>query len=234
MGAEERKFANPEDRLFLTVDFDDDFIRMQHLIRNLGQRVHAVKLGQGFLLYERWPQLLKWLHAGGITSYLDLKSHEDPDQMARNTAKVADLRFEYMSVHASAKEENLTAAAKTAASAGHLAVVAALSYSSQGIIEKELQHIDNVNSGLEPHERICGIMCNVAQLKYTSALDGVLRIATGIRMPGDDAFDQPEVGTPVEAIEAGADILAVGRAITKSQRPEEAFEQILANMATAL
>jgi orotidine-5'-phosphate decarboxylase len=235
MGAKELEFRNPEDRLFLTVDFENDFLRMQHLMKNLGHRVHAVKLGQGFLLYDRWPQLLRWLHAGtGITTYLDLKSHEDPDQMARNTTRVAKLGFEYMSVHASAKEENLMAAAKTAATAGHLAVVAALSYSSRGVIEKELQHIKNVNDELPIHERICAIMCNARQLEHTAVLDGVLRIATGLRMPGDDNHDQPEIATPAEAIAAGADILAVGRAITAATRPEESFEAILENMATAL
>lgn len=232
MGATKPEFKTPEDRLFLTVDFEDDFTRMHNLMKSLGQKVHAVKVGQGFLLYERWAQLNKLLQSMGVTRYLDLKSHEDPDQMARNTAKVAGkLGFEYMSVHASAKEENLCAAAL---SAGSLAVVAALSYSSKGVIGKELDHIEAANQMLEPGECITAIMCNAEQLEYTSRLDGVLRIATGIRMPGDIPNDQPFVATPAEALAAGADMLAIGRAITASSRPEESFDAILENMASAL
>jgi orotidine-5'-phosphate decarboxylase len=232
MGTKQREFNSPEDRLFLTVDFDGDFPRMQHLIKDLGTRVHAVKLGQSFLLYHRWPQLLTWLHtSAGVSTYLDLKSHEDPDQMTFNTTKVRELGFDYMSVHASAKEENLCAAAHAS---GKMAVVAALSYSSRGIIEKEVQHIHNVNRMLEPAQRIGAIMCNASQLEHTAPLDGVLRIAAGIRLPGDEAHDQPYVMTPAEALDAGADMLAVGRAITSSRMPEETYERILENMATAL
>lgn len=232
MAETQREFKSPEDRLFLTVDFEDDFTRMNHLMRSLGQQVHAVKLGQGFLLYERWPQLNMLLQSLGVTRYLDIKSHEDPDQMVKNTSKIANkLKFEYMSVHASAKEENLCAAAQ---SAGKMAVVAALSYSSKGVIEKELDHIEAANQMLEPDECIAAIMCNAEQLEYTTRLDGVLRIATGIRMPGDVPHDQPFVTTPAEALAAGADMLAIGRAITGARKPEAVFERILENMATAL
>jgi orotidine-5'-phosphate decarboxylase len=49
-----------------------------------------------------------------------------------------------------------------------------------------------------------------------------LAVVPGIRLPGGAVHDQARVGTPAEAIAAGADLLVVGRAVTGAPDPEAA------------
>jgi orotidine-5'-phosphate decarboxylase len=47
-------------------------------------------------------------------------------------------------------------------------------------------------------------------------------VVPGIRLPGGAVHDQARIGTPAEAIAAGADLLVVGRAVTGAPDPEAA------------
>ncbi len=55
-------------------------------------------------------------------------------------------------------------------------------------------------------------------------------VVPGIRPPGSDGHDQIRVLTPEEAVEAGADYLVLGRAITGSSDPAAAARSILATI----
>jgi len=227
---EKKVFENPEDRIFFTIDFDGDFMRMRDLAKVFGQEVHAVKLGQAFLLHKKWSQIHEMFLKTGITTYLDIKSHENADQSRYNTLQVAKEGFEYMSVHAAAETTSLKAAAEVS---GKLAIVAALSYSSGDVRQEELERIQTVNEQLPEGQGISAIMCNVSQLENTEQLGGVLRIATGIRMPGDSSHDQLAVATPAQALERGADMLAIGRTVTEAPDRQRAFNRVLENMRAA-
>jgi orotidine-5'-phosphate decarboxylase len=54
-------------------------------------------------------------------------------------------------------------------------------------------------------------------------------VVPGIRPPGSNGHDQVRVLTPAEAIEAGADYIVVGRAITGSSDPLGAVRSILSS-----
>ncbi|MGZ4130665.1 MAG: orotidine 5'-phosphate decarboxylase / HUMPS family protein, partial [Actinomycetota bacterium] len=55
-------------------------------------------------------------------------------------------------------------------------------------------------------------------------------VVPGIRPPGSNGHDQVRILTPIEAIEAGADYLVVGRAITEASDPASAANAILASV----
>jgi orotidine-5'-phosphate decarboxylase len=67
------------------------------------------------------------------------------------------------------------------------------------------------------------VVCSVRELRavkeHHSAL---LAVVPGIRLPGGATHDQARVGSPAEAIAAGADLLVVGRAVTAAADPEAA------------
>ena len=59
-----------------------------------------------------------------------------------------------------------------------------------------------------------------------------LLVTPGVRPAGESGGDQRRVATPGEAIDAGANLLVVGRPITGAADPVVAAEAILAEMAS--
>lgn len=78
-----------------------------------------------------------------------------------------------------------------------------------------------------------GVVCSaheVADLKSFFGSD-FLTLTPGIRPSGAAHGDQKRVMTPARAVAAGADYLVVGRAITQAEKPFEAAQAILSEMA---
>jgi len=67
-----------------------------------------------------------------------------------------------------------------------------------------------------------GVVCSVRELPEVKERSRLLAVVPGIRLPGGATHDQARVGTPAEAIAAGADLLVVGRAVTAAPDPEAA------------
>ena len=59
-------------------------------------------------------------------------------------------------------------------------------------------------------------------------------ITPGVRPRGAALGDQNRVATPVEAFEAGASHLVIGRPITRAADPVAAFDEIAADLAANL
>ena len=67
-----------------------------------------------------------------------------------------------------------------------------------------------------------GVVCSVRELPTSRNVHALLAVVPGIRLPGGATHDQARVGTPAEAIAAGADLLVIGRAVTAAPDPEAA------------
>ncbi len=59
---------------------------------------------------------------------------------------------------------------------------------------------------------------------------GFLIVTPGVRPAGGELGDQKRVMTPLQAVEAGADILVIGRPITAAPDPVQAARQIAAEL----
>ena len=57
-----------------------------------------------------------------------------------------------------------------------------------------------------------------------------LLVTPGIRMGEDDRHDQRRISTPTDALQAGADLLVVGRPVTLAADPERALETLAQEM----
>jgi orotidine-5'-phosphate decarboxylase len=66
-----------------------------------------------------------------------------------------------------------------------------------------------------------GLVCSPQEVAAVRAEvgPGIMLITPGIRPAGADSNDQARVATPEEAIKAGADLLVVGRPITRAADP---------------
>ncbi len=80
-----------------------------------------------------------------------------------------------------------------------------------------------------------GIVCaagDVVEAKqYAPRLTAVV---PGIRLAGTARHDQARAATPAEAIEAGADLLVIGRAVTQADEPRDAAAAIAAEVGAAV
>ena len=82
----------------------------------------------------------------------------------------------------------------------------------------------NVNSPLRYDDRMLG-----ALLEYSEARQPVI-VTPGVRPAGSEAHDQARVATPEEALLAGADLLVIGRPITRAPDPGAAAAAIAASL----
>ena len=80
-----------------------------------------------------------------------------------------------------------------------------------------------------------GVVCAATDLPVIkSAAPDVITVVPGIRPIGVPVHDQGRVATPGEAIQRGADILVIGRAVTAADDPAAAAEVIAAEVAHAI
>ena len=80
-----------------------------------------------------------------------------------------------------------------------------------------------------------GLVCSPQEVAAVRAEVGpdITLITPGIRPPGADSDDQARIATPVEAIKAGADLLVIGRPITRASDPGAAAATIAASLRRA-
>ena len=72
-----------------------------------------------------------------------------------------------------------------------------------------------------------GIVCAAADLANARAIaPRLVKVVPGIRPAGVAADDQARAATPQQAIDGGADLLVIGRAVTRSDDPEAAAEAL--------
>ncbi|MCR4278050.1 MAG: orotidine-5'-phosphate decarboxylase [Candidatus Berkelbacteria bacterium] len=122
------------------------------------------------------------------------------------------------------------------------------------MIPSEFIHAICEYSRTDKSSFLTSLVCHLAQMAKECGLDGVVAsaqettlirnrvgpnfkiITPGIRPAGGDANDQKRTTTPTVAIEAGSDVLIVGRPITqpKSGTRADAAKRIVDEIATAL
>ena len=77
-----------------------------------------------------------------------------------------------------------------------------------------------------------GVVCSPHEIAAVRAACGseFLIVTPGVRPAGGELGDQKRVMTPKQAVDAGADILVIGRPITSAADPVRAARQIAADL----
>jgi orotidine-5'-phosphate decarboxylase len=91
--------------------------------------------------------------------------------------------------------------------------------------------VSAVESGLT------GLVCSareVGDIKLHDNTKGLLTLVPGTRSKGASSDDQKNITTPAQAIQAGADLLVIGRQVTAADSPEEAYEAVVEEIEGAL
>jgi len=179
--------------------------------------------------------------------FLDLKFHDIPTTVAGAVAAAARHGADLCTVHAAGGAAMMRAAqdaaARTAVSGRSPLRVIAVTLLTSGD-ERVIHEVGIAGTPLEVAVRLgtlareaglSGVVASPLEVRAIKAACGpdFLVVCPGIRLEGGAADDQRRVLTPGAAVAAGADMLVVGRPITRAPDPREAAEEILRQMRDA-
>ena len=210
------------DRLALALDVEDLDAAVA-----LADRLHpwfgVVKVGLE-LFTAAGPAAVEKLARTDRRVFLDLKLHDIPTTVGKAARQVGRLGVGYVTLHTSGGVDMLRSGVEGlvagASDAGFddlpvaLGVTVLTSDPDASAFPARLRAAVEGGCG--------GVVCSVRELPAVKERSQLLAVVPGIRMPGGAAHDQARVGTPADAIAAGADLLVIGRAVTAAPDPEEA------------
>lgn len=221
------------DHLALALDVDD-LVAAMRLARRLQPYFRVAKVG--LELYSAvGPDTIGALKDLGYDVFLDLKLHDIPTTVEKAAKVLGSLGASYLTLHAHGGVPMLRAGvnglAEGAANAGleppmALAVTVLTSDADAPphIVPKRVMVAAEAGCG--------GIVCSASDLKDVHEYAPRLyRVVPGIRPAGSDAHDQQRTATPREALDAGADVMVIGRPITLADDPVAAAEALVAGLA---
>jgi orotidine-5'-phosphate decarboxylase len=201
--------------------------------------VSTVKIG--LELYLRYgPEAVASVRGGSnVRVFLDLKLNDIPATVAGAARSVARLRPDLLTVHA-VGGANAIRAAVEAAPETRIVAVSVLTSLGDG----DLERIGLAGPVGDAVRRLAvlaveagarGVVCSPREVAAVRAEVGpdIMLITPGIRPAGSDANDQARVATPEQALQAGADLLVIGRPITGAADPGAAAAGIAAGLRRA-
>lgn len=208
----------------------------------LSSHVGWLKIGlEAFTAHGR--SLVEEVVAAGTPVFLDLKLHDIPTTVRRAAANIAGMGVGMLTVHAAGGPEMVTAAREGAleGAGGPPPKVIAVTV----LTSLDRTTLQSLGIDLPPEE----IVGRWARLARDAGLDGVvasaqeapivraacgpefLIVTPGIRPAWAPSDDQRRIVTPAQGRALGADILVVGRPVTRAADPADAADRIAAEMA---
>ncbi|ACY98551.1 MULTISPECIES: orotidine-5'-phosphate decarboxylase [Thermomonospora] len=197
---------------------------------------HVSTVKVGLELYLRYgPDVVASVRgASGVQVFLDLKLHDIPATVAGAARAVARLRPDFLTVHATGGEAMIRAAVEAAPDVRIAAVTVLTSLG-----EEDLGRMGLAGPASDAVRRLAALavgagaralVCSPQEAAAVRAEVGpsITLITPGVRPAGSAAQDQARVATPEQALQAGADLLVIGRPITGAPDPGAAAAAIAA------
>lgn len=223
----------PRERLCFALDVPD-LLKAEEAVRQTKDSVGLYKVGLE-LFTSFGPKAVHAVRFSGGEVFLDLKLHDIPATVERAVARMNNLGIRYLTVHASGGPAMIEAASRRAEDIGAkvlaVTVLTSLDKKDLGDIgfqsDPEMQTIRLARVARDSGAH--GLVCSVSSLSSLRQLvgDSMILVTPGIRPSGTDVGDQKRTGTPAGAIEAGSDILVVGRPIRDAEDRAAAAAAIL-------
>jgi orotidine-5'-phosphate decarboxylase len=222
----------PENPIVVALDVSD-IDRAETLARSLEGRVGMFKIGLELFAAHGPAAVLRLRNYGPI--FLDLKLHDIPNTVERAARNCARIGVAMVTVHALGGEAMVRAAVRGAAqgSAGSdfpAPIVAGVTVLSS-LSGEELA--SSASLAFEAKASGAGAVVvsgDDVQVVREVVGEAFVLVVPGIRPAGSNGHDQVRILTPEEALEAGADYIVIGRAITDSPDLAGTAESILATI----
>lgn len=231
--------GGPQRRIAVALDVED-IDRAVSLARSLAGQVGWFKVGLELFTREGTRSVAALAEYGRI--FLDLKLHDIPTTVARSVASVAVLDVGLLTLHASGGPRMLRAAADAAAEAADsqpgrerlrlLAVTVLTSTSDDDLAAMGMEPAKvqvprlaamAIDSGVD------GLVCAPSDLSRVRDAVGPepLVVTPGIRADAAATDDHARAMSARAAVAAGADLLVIGRPITRAADPVAAVRAIV-------
>lgn len=236
-----------KERLIVALDVPNFKSAVSHIER-LKNVVKWFKVGNE-LFTSAGPEIINYLHGEGRKVFLDLKYHDIPNTVVSAAKSAVDLSVGLFNVHTLGGGKMMTHVMDTVSAYCEQSgvkrpkIIGVTVLTSMG--KEDLAEI-----GIEK-EPVDAVL-NLASLAKSSGLDGVVAspmevcdikakigsdfmvVTPGVRPSWAQMDDQKRVMSPKEAIEAGSDMLVVGRPITRADDPAVAAIKTLEEIESAL
>lgn len=227
------------DKIYLALDFPNwetthDFIKKNNL------EGVPVKIGME-LYYREGPRIIEKLKKNNHAIFLDLKLHDIPSTVNHTMKNLAELGVDIVNVHALGGKEMIKQAkqgllsGKTEGRQTKLIAVTLLTSHDEQVVSGELQLSGTLEDNVVHLAQISkeggadGVVCSVHEVAAIKKVCGkdFLTVTPGIRLLESDHNDQKRTATPKVARKLGADRLVIGRSITQSLDPTQAYQQAM-------
>src|SRR4051812_47360681 len=219
-------------RLALALDVDD-LVVASRMARELRPFFGVVKVGLELYSAEG-PDAITAMVDMGFDVFADIKLLDIPTTVGRAARALGSLGADYLSLHAfggvdmlQAGCEGLSAGADSAGLNEPIALAVTILTSDRDapphILPKRVATAVEAGCG--------GIVCAAADVANAKQIaPRLIAVVPGIRPAGADAHDQLRASTPAQAMENGADILVIGRAVTAAKDRAAAAEALVAEL----
>lgn len=227
-------------RLIYALDDARNVNQALDLVEKVVPVVKFFKFGEEFFINSQLKMITPHLHRAKI--FADVKLYNTPN-VVTNTCKILsnDLGVDFITVHSA--PQNVAAAlqgvhgtptkilAVTVLTSHNDADVIRMGYQDFEIFGREtrVDKLVKLRAALAIREGTHGLVCSGLEaetLRYIHG-DELILVTPGIRNPGEALNDQNRVVTPIEAFQAGADYIVVGRGIRNAVNPYIAAEEYL-------
>ena len=179
--------------------------------------------------------------AASAPVFLDLKLHDIPVQVEGAMRSVAKSGASYTTVHASGGRDMLKAAVDAADGVTVLAVTVLTSLDAEALRSMGYDTTPETTvlrlAEIALDAGVTGLVCSPQEVSAVRArfgprdTGGPLLVVPGIRTTDAASDDQRRTLPPAAAIEAGADIIVIGRPITAASDPVGAAQAIAKEIA---
>ena len=217
-------------RLVLALDADD-LVAARRLARQLHPYFGTMKVGLE-LYSAAGPEAITLLADLGVDVFCDIKLHDIPNTVGRAARVFGALGARYLTLHTAGGVSMLRAGVeglREGAAGADLPEPVALGVTVLTSEPEASAHLlqQRVAAGL--NGGCDGFVCAVPDVDTVRQIAPAAMLATpGIRPEGAAIDDQGRVATPRQALDAGADLLVVGRPVTRAPDPVAAAQALVA------
>ena len=222
-----------KDYIFCALDFSE-LEESINFTKKIKSQIGGIKLGLEFFTKNGVKGVEKFKKLG-LPIFLDLKLHDIPNTVKQSLKNVLYLSPDYITVHLSGGYKMLAELKDITKETKIIGVSMLTSLNNEDLKKMgynigQEKFIENlVKTGVEAG--VDGVVSSPKEVKRLKKVyKDLIFVTPGIRLPMHCKDDQKRIESPKFAVQAGSDILVIGRPITRSVDPLNSIKQIIENI----